>query len=86
MGSSSVSVLILSYRHSAALVSDVGVYTGDPVYLYRSVCLCACCSSTLSVLRDPVARDRRVTRKIKKPGDYPKDHIKATHIFAEHSV
>lgn len=27
MGSSSVSVLTLSYRHSASLVSDTGVYT-----------------------------------------------------------
>lgn len=34
IGSSSVSVLMLSYRCSASLLSDIDVYTGDPVHLF----------------------------------------------------
>lgn len=53
---------------------DDGVYTDGSMYLCSLVCLCMCCLSTLvSKLCDPMARDKSVTRKIKKLGSYAID-------------
>lgn len=50
------------------------VYTDGSMYLCSLVCLCMCCLSTfVSILCDPMARDKCVTRKIKKLGSYAID-------------